>query len=188
MDKLKAQINVAGSVNSATADIQTVEANLPGALRLAAEILREPSFPQAEFEQVRQQSIASIEEGRSEPQVLAFQALQRRINSIYPRGDVRYVGTVDEDIEDLKKVTLDEAKKFYQQFYGVSEGEFTVVGQFDQAGIQKLGEELFGNWKGAASYARILSPYRKIEPANVKIETPDKQNALSVAGQMGRAH
>jgi zinc protease len=184
MDKLKAQISVSGGVNNATLDIQTVEANLPGALRLAAEILREPSFPEAEFEQVRQQSIASIEEGRSEPQVLAVQGFERRINSIYPRGDVRYVGTVDEQIEDLKKVTLDEAKKFYQQFYGASEGEFTVVGQFDQAGIQKLGEELFGNWKSTAPYARILTPYRKIEPENVKIETPDKQNALSIAGQM----
>jgi zinc protease len=184
MDKLKAQINVSGGVNNATLDIQTVEANLPGALRLAAEILREPSFPEAEFEQVRQQSIASIEEGRSEPQVLAVQGFERRINSIYPRGDVRYAGTVDEQIEDLKKVTLDEAKKFYQQFYGASEGEFTVVGQFDQAGIQKLGEELFGNWKSTAPYARILTPYRKIEPENVKIETPDKQNALSIAGQV----
>jgi zinc protease len=184
MDKLKAQIGVSGGVNNASASIQTVEANLAGALKLATEILREPSFPQAEFEQVRQQLIAGIEEGRSEPQTLAVQALQRRINSAYPRGDVRYVGTVDEEIEDLKKVTLDEAKKFYEQFYGASEGEFTVVGQFDKAGIQKLGEELFGNWKGAAPYARILSPYRKIEAANLKIETPDKQNAMSVAGQM----
>lgn len=184
MDKLKAQIGVSGGVNNVTVSIQTVEANLPGALKLAAEILREPSFPQAEVEQVRQQLIAGIEEGRSDPQALAMQGFDRRINSVYPRGDVRYVGTVDEDIEDLKKVTLDEAKKFYQQFYGASEGEFTVVGQFDKAGIQKLGEELFGNWKGAASYARILSPYRKIEAANLKIETPDKQNAMSVAGQM----
>ena len=184
MDKLKAQIHVSGGVNNASADIQTVEANLPGALKLAAEILREPSFPESEFEQVRQQLIASIEEGRSEPQVLAFRALQRRINSIYPRGDVRYVGTVDEEIEDLKKVTLDEARKFYQQFYGAAEGEFTVVGQFDKVEIQKLGEDLFGNWRAAAPYARILTPYRKIEAANVKIETPDKQNAMSVAGQM----
>jgi len=184
MDKLKAQINVSGGVNSASANIQTVEANLPGALKLAAEILREPSFPESEFEQVRQQLIANIEEGRSEPQVLAVQGFERRINSIYPRGDVRYVGTVDEQIEDLKKVTLDEAKRFYQQFYGASEGEFTVVGQFDKAEIQKLGEDLIGNWKGAAPYARILSPYRLISPENVKIETPDKQNALSVSGQM----
>jgi len=46
-----------------------VEANLAGALRLAAEILRQPAFPEAEFEQVRQQRIAAIEAGRSEPQM-----------------------------------------------------------------------------------------------------------------------
>ena len=184
MDKLKSQIHVSGGVNNASASIQTVEANLAGALKLAAEILREPSFPESEFEQVRQQLIASIEEGRSDPQAMAVRGLQRRINSIYTRGDVRYVGTVDEEIEDLKKVTLVEAKKFYQQFYGASEGEFTVVGQFDKVEIQKLGEDLFGNWKAAAPYARILTPYRKIEAANVKIETPDKQNAMSVAAQM----
>ena len=184
MDKLKSQIHVSGGVNNASASIQTVEANLAGALKLAAEILREPSFPESEFEQVRQQLIASIEEGRSDPQAMAVRGLQRRINSIYTRGDVRYVGTVDEEIEDLKKVTLVEAKKFYQQFYGASEGEFTVVGQFDKVEIQKLGEDLFGNWKAAAPYARILTPYRKIEAANLKIETPDKQNAMSVAAQM----
>jgi len=184
MDKLKAQIDVEGGVNNATAAIQTVEANLPGALKLAAEILREPSFPENEFEQVRQQLIAHVEEGRSDPQALAGQNLQRRINSIYPRGDVRYVSTVDEEIADLKKVTLDEAKKFYQQFYGASEGEFTAVGQFDKAAIQKLGDELFGSWKAPAAYGRVLSPYRSIAPANVKIETPDKQNAVSLAAQM----
>jgi zinc protease len=61
---------------------------------------------------------------------------------MYPRGDVRYAGTFDEDIEDLNKVTLDEVRKFYQQFYGVSEGEFTVVGQFDKTAVLKQAEEL----------------------------------------------
>ena len=40
MDRLKAQISVTGGASSATASIETVEANLPGALRLAA---RNPS-------------------------------------------------------------------------------------------------------------------------------------------------
>src|SRR5262249_32774895 len=67
MDKLKAQIGVSGGATSASATIETVEANLPGALRLAAEILREPAFPDSEFETVRQQRIAAAEAGRSEP-------------------------------------------------------------------------------------------------------------------------
>src|SRR6185369_3436891 len=71
MDRLKAQLNVSGGPTSATARIETIEANLPGALRLAAEILREPAFPDSEFETVRQQRIAGAEAGRSDPQALA---------------------------------------------------------------------------------------------------------------------
>ena len=183
MDHLKAQISVSGGINNATIHIQTTEENLAGALKLAAEILKDPSFPEAEFEQVRKQSIAGIEAGKSEPQTLALQALGRTINARYPRGDVRYAGTPDEEIDDLKKVTLDDVHKFYQQFYGVSEGEFTVVGQFDKDAVLKEAEELFGNWKSSMKYARILTPYHKLEPSNQKIETPDKQNSILLAAE-----
>jgi zinc protease len=184
MDRLKAQVSVSGGVNNAVVSIQTTEPNLSGALKLAAEILREPSFPDAEFEQVRKQHVAGIEEGKSDPQALAGQALARAMNGMYPRGDIRYAGTFDEDIEDLNKVTLDDVRKFYQQYYGVSEGEFTVVGQFDKTAILKQAEELFGDWKTSMKYARILNPYRKVAPSNQKIETPDKQNAMSFAAEL----
>jgi zinc protease len=181
IDRLKAQINVSGGVNNATASVQTVAANLPGALRLAAELLREPAFPDSEFETIRQQRIAGLESGKSDPQSLALNALQRRLSN-YPRGDVRYVPTPDEQIEDFKKVTLEDVRKFYQEFYGISEGEFAVSGQFDPPEVQKLAAELFGSWKAPLPYKRPLSPYRKAETANLKIETPDKQNAFLVAG------
>ena len=184
MDRLKAQMNVTGGVNNATFTIQTTEENLPGALKLAAEILREPSFPENEFEQVRKQTVASVEEGKSDPQALASQALSRHMAAIYPRGDVRYVSTFDESIEDLNKVTLAQVREFYQKFYGVSEGEFTVVGQFDKAAIQKLAEDLLGNWKSSMKYARPLNPYRQVAPMNQKIETPDKQNAMSLGAEL----
>ena len=53
MVKLNARIIVNGGVSHATATIQTTEANLVSALRLATEILREPSFPESEFDWLR---------------------------------------------------------------------------------------------------------------------------------------
>jgi zinc protease len=185
MDQLKATISVTGGPTSATASIHTVEANFAGALRLAAEILKEPAFPESEFETVRQQRIASVEAGRSEPQMLAMQEFHRH-TSPYPRGDIRYVSKPEEQIEDLKKVTLDDVRKFYAQFYGASVGEFAVAGQFDAAEGKKLAAELFGNWKSPGAYQRVPSMYRKVDPENNKIETPDKQNAMFVAGELTR--
>jgi len=183
IDKLKAQMNVSGTATSATARIETVEANLPGALRLAAEILREPAFPDSEFETVRQQRIAGAEASRSDPQAIAITEFQHRMNP-YPRGDLRYVSTPDETIEDLKKVSLDDVKNFHKQFYGASTGEIAISGQFSAPEITKVAAELFGNWKSPGSYTRITSMYKKVEPADKKIETPDKQNAFFIAGEM----
>jgi zinc protease len=181
-DKIKTRLNVGGGLNSATAGFETTEANLPAALKLAAEILREPAFPESEFETVRNQRIAAIEAGKSDPQNLAFLELSRHLASEYKRGDPRYVATPDEQIEDLKKVTIADVRQFYQQFYGGSVGEIAIAGQFNKDEPQKLLEQLFGNWKSQAPYARILNPYRKVPMLDRTIETPDKQNALVIAG------
>jgi zinc protease len=176
MVKLNARINVSGGVNGATASVQTTAENLIPALRLAAEMLREPSFPDSEFEQAKKQRTAGIESRRTEPGPLAQLALARALNT-YPRNDVRYVGTLDEDIEDANKVTLDDVKKFHEQFYGTSHGELVIVGQFDQATVSKTAAELFGAWTSPAPYQRITTSFQKTSPVNVKIDTPDKANA-----------
>jgi zinc protease len=176
MVKLNARINVSGGVNGASASVQTTAENLIPALRLAAEILREPSFPDAEFDQAKKQRIAGIESRRTEPAPLAQLALARALNT-YPRNDVRYVGTLDEDVEDANKVTLDDVKKFHQQFYGTSHGELVIVGQFDQAAFSKVAAELFGTWTSPAPYQRITTSFHKTAAVNLKIDTPDKANA-----------
>jgi zinc protease len=185
LDRLKARMNVTGSATGATATIETVEANLPAALRLASEVLHEPAFPEKELEQIRQQRIAGIEARRSDPGALAALQLDQRL-STYPRGDLRHVSTPEEEIEDLKKVSLDDVRKFHQQFYGASNGEFAAVGQFDKAEAQKTVAELFGTWKSPSAYQRVVTAYKKTEPGNLKIETPDKQNATFLAAMQVR--
>ena len=183
IDRLKAQLHVSGGATSATASIETIEANLPGALRLAAEILRQPAFPESEFETVKQQHIAAAEAGRSDPQTLALTAFQHRLNP-YPRGDVRYVSTAEEQIEDLKNVTLDQVRQFYQQFYGASAGEIAVSGQFTPADISSLCATLFDGWKSPSGYTRLTNMYRNISPSDTKIEAPDKPNAFFITGEL----
>jgi zinc protease len=185
IDRLKARLFVSGGPTSATASIRTVEANLPDALRLAVEILREPVFPEKEFEQLRQQRIAAIEASRSDPRTLASIALQKRLNP-FRRGDVRYVSSPDEEIQDLQKTTLEDVRNFYQQFYGASEGEFSAVGQFDPAATQKLVTDLLANWKISSRYERVVTSYNKTEPGKQRIETPDKENATFVAAMAVR--
>jgi zinc protease len=180
LDQLKAQMNATGAVTGATVNLNTVRAGFPGALRLAAEILREPSFPESDFEQVRQAVLGRIEGARSEPQALVVNAMNRHL-SPYPSGDPRAIATFDEDIESYKKATLADVKKFYTDFYGASNAELAVTGDFDVAEVQRLAEELFGDWKSPGAYSLVKRNWQKLEPVNRLIETPDKANAFFAA-------
>jgi len=97
---------------------------------------------------------------------------------------VRYVSTPEEEIEETKAVTLDEVRKFYRDFYGASDAEMAVVGDFDAEVIGKLASDLFGSWKSPKPFSRLASLYREVEPINRSLETPDKANAFFIAGML----
>ena len=181
-DKLKARVNVDGGPTSAFASIETTRENLPAVMKLVAEILREPSFPADEFEQLKQEQLASIEAQRSEPTQMAVTEATRHLRP-YPKGHVNYTSTPDEAIADLKAVTLADVKKFYADFYGASNGELAVVGDFDEKEIAKLTNDLFSTWKSKVPYARIGETFRDVAAINRNLEAPDKANAFFIAGQ-----
>ena len=180
-DKLKAQVMVGGGVGSAYARITTTKENLKPALDLVAEVLREPSFPQDEFDKLKQEELAELENNKSDPQALAMVALQKHL-SPYPKGDPRYAMSVDEQIEETKAVTLDQAKNVYKEFYGASNGELSVIGDFDSESTQNQVKALFGDWKSPQPYAKIVSSYKDIKSLTQVIETPDKANTMWVSG------
>ncbi|HET6409877.1 MAG TPA: insulinase family protein, partial [Chthoniobacteraceae bacterium] len=53
LDRLKARVGVGGGATSASASIETDREHLPEALKLARELLREPTFPADEFEKLK---------------------------------------------------------------------------------------------------------------------------------------
>jgi zinc protease len=181
LDKLKARVGVFATAVGANISIETVRENLPAVMKLVAEILREPSFPATEFEQLKQEQLAGIEQQLSDPTAIAFVAFQRHIRP-FPKGHVNYTPALDESVAELKAATLDEAKKFYADFYGATSGEFVVVGEFDDKEVARLAGELLSNWANKQPYARIPEVYKDIAPVNQSFETPDKANAFFVAG------
>src|SRR5262245_15366895 len=163
-------MSVGGRVGQASLSFETIRANLPAVLRLAAEVLREPAFPEKELEELRQQNLAAIEAQRSEPDAVGSNAYERHMNP-YPKGDVRYVETLEEAFATYRAASLADVKKFYADYFGGSNGQLAIVGAFDEAELALLASELFGDWKSPAPYARIPQLYQDVAPANEALET-----------------
>ncbi|MAT54618.1 MAG: pseudouridine synthase [Saprospirales bacterium] len=181
LDQLKARVSFSGGASSVTANIETEHDNLPAVIDLVAEMLKHPSFPEAEFEKLIEANLAGVESQRSEPTAIAVLEYRKRLSK-YPKGDVRYVMDFDEQVEAYKSTTLEDVKNFYKEFYGASDATASVVGDFDEATVKAKILEHFASWKSPKPYKRISSEYTPAEPANVSLNTPDKANAMFIAG------
>lgn len=181
LDALKATVNISGSGSDVNVNIETVRENFPKVLALVTEMLRESAIQQKEFEEVLRQNLAATEKQISEPNDLAQNTLDRIMNP-YPKTDARYVMTIQEQIDALKALKLDDVKRFYADFYGGSSAGIGIVGDFDVAEATKIISTGIGAWKSPIKYQRIPNTFVDVKAKNEAIETPDKANALFLAG------
>lgn len=176
-EKLKASV----SVSADGASVQTQREFLADALHLVAEVLREPAFPPAEFEELRRSALTELESQRSDPGAIASEQLARHLQP-YPRSHWLYTPTLDERAEALKTATLEQARACHRDLVGASGANFVAVGDFDAAQLAAQVQELFGGWSNPAPYARIPGRYVEQPPLERELRTPDKANAVLRAG------
>jgi zinc protease len=180
-DRLKIRIDVRGSATEVTASAEATRETLPDAIRLLAQILRQPSFPEAEFAQLKQETLLDLEGQKSEPFSRAFTTMQRHVNP-YPADDVRYVASPEEQIAQVQAVSIEQVRSFHAGFYGASASELVAVGDLDPRAFQALAVELFGDWRSVKPFARLVPAWQDLPPIHERIETPDKENAVLSAG------
>ena len=182
LDRLQATGGVGGTSTIANAQFQTVRANVTDVIRLMAELARQPSFPTSEFEIIREQRIAGLEESGTDPQVLAQLELAR-IMDPRPAGHPSYTETIEEAVAALQSTTLEEAQAFYRDFWGPQNGKIVLVGDFDEAEVRQVIDEAFSDWESPHAFERIATPFVDPDARNIEIETPDKANAMLWARQ-----
>jgi zinc protease len=180
-DHLKTQLSVFGSATGASVSFETTRENLAGALRLAAEVLRQPSFPESEFEQLRQENLNAIENSKSDPQQKAGTALQKHLYP-FPATDPRAALGPEERIPLVKAMKLADVRAFHQNYYGASSAQIAVVGDCDPQEVKKLVQELFGGWKNPKPFARLVTKFEERPPLRDAIDAPDKESAVFQAG------
>jgi zinc protease len=176
------RLGAGGSAGTLSYTVQTKRTNLPAVLEILRQVLREPTLPENEFEVMKNERLSNLEQGRSDPMRQGINHL-RRLLVRYPADDVRYVPTVEEDIQLVKDVTIEKVRTLYRDYLGASHGELTIVGDFEPSEVLSILTRTFEGWKNARSYLRIERPYQEnLKPGHETVETPDKENATFFAG------
>jgi zinc protease len=175
------KLNAAVSIDGGGAQIDTQRPQLADTLRLVAEVLREPAFPEPEFAELKRAAITSAEAQRSDPGAQAGERMARHL-SPYPTGHWLYPLSSEERIAALKETSLDDARSCYSRFLGATRAEFVAVGDFDPEAVMKQIGDLFSDWKTPVPYERIRARYFEVPGIDAEIRTPDKANAVLRVG------
>jgi len=183
LDRERADLNARGTPGSAMFVIQTKRENLPAVLELVRQIVREPALAQDEFEVIRRQHLADMEERLTDPQQQAIVRVRRTV-APYDDEDVRATLPIEREIELTKALTLDQVKELYAQFVGAQAGEIALVGDFDPDECTAILRRAFSGWVAPREFERIpLVVFPGIKGSEQQIDLADKESAIYVAGQ-----
>jgi zinc protease len=187
LDQLRAEVDFGGGysspgmVNVSQVHVKTTRDNLPAVLDLLSEILREPAFAKSELESLRKEMLARLEEQLQDPRANGQVVLMQKLFP-FAKDDVRYVPSVKESIERLRKVQAPELARMHKALWGMSAAQLAIVGDFDPAAVQAQLAKDLGAWKSPKAYQRIALGYRANAVADETINTPDKEMAFVIMG------
>ncbi|MFN7118795.1 MAG: M16 family metallopeptidase, partial [Saprospiraceae bacterium] len=175
--KTKAQIDQ--SVDFIGASLSTSASGVSGSsltrhreklLALMADVLLNPSFPAAEFDKIKKQTLSGLAYSKEDPNTIASNVAQvLRYGKNHPYGELTTETTVE-------NVTLDRVKKYYQTYFKPNISYFIVTGDIKPAEAKLLAEKYFGKWlKAEVKRDAVALP---AQPDSVKVAFVNKTGAV----------
>jgi zinc protease len=110
-------------------------------LELMADLARNASFPEEEFERERRQKLEELKIERTTPGFLASERLRGVLFGAHPYA---VVAPTEEQVAAFRREQLEE---FYRHHYVPSDALLIVVGDFSTDAMFEQVEKVFGSWK-----------------------------------------
>lgn len=180
LTELDSGLTFGSAGNTLTVSMRSSRQHLPTLMELAFTLLRHPSFPESELQEIQRSLETNIENQAVSPAWLVQNTLQRHDQPWQP-DDVRYTPTAQELSAHAKTLTRDQLQAFHHQFYGAGDLLVSAVGDFDPQALTNSLRQGLAGWQQAPAYQRIPDPWYAVTPDVFHIPAPGKANANYLA-------
>ncbi|HJY26912.1 MAG TPA: pitrilysin family protein [Pyrinomonadaceae bacterium] len=180
VDALGATLTANAGLSSMTSTVNTsgLIENLDQTLGLFADVIRNPTFPQAEVDKYKTRTLAQLQFQRSIPQFLAAEQFQR---AIY--GANHPAALVAPPAESLKKLTSKDLAEFHSTYYRPNNAMIAIVGDVTMKQILPKLEKAFGDWEKGTVPAQSIPPAPA--QADARIYLIDRPGSVQTVLQLG---
>ncbi len=175
--KSKAEIDEAidfmgASLNSNSSGLfgASLKKHTEGLMEIAADILLKPSFPQAEFDKIKKQTLSGLAQAKENPNAIASS-----VSSVLKYGKDHPYGEIETE-ETVSKITLAQTKAYYNKYIKPNNGYLIIVGDITAAEAKPLAEKYFGNWMSKPVEKKTYATPQK--PAARQVDFVSKSGAV----------
>jgi zinc protease len=147
-EQLGAEIGAGSTLDTSVISLNAITSELPDSLELFSDVLLNPTFPEAELVRLKAQSIAAIQQAKSQPRGIASRLFP---SLIYGQGHAYsnpFSGIGTE--ETVKSMTVDELRAFYRRWVRPDNATLLIVGDTTLKQIEPLLEQRLAGWKAPA--------------------------------------
>jgi zinc protease len=154
--------------------------DLPLVLGLLAEQLRTPRFDPEEFAKLKKQLAGRHKRNMEDPDFRAEGAFTR---AIFPVGHPNRPPTDEKYLADVESATLEQLKAFHAANYGPTTARLVLVGDVDDAAIERTVTETFGGWRGGQAIPSTKKAPPLAQARTERVNMPGKTSISLVVGQ-----
>jgi predicted Zn-dependent peptidase len=183
IDFLGAELSSTGAVDASYVGLHVPIARLGDALAIMADVVANPTFPEAELKRLREERLASILETEDDPEQLIQVAFPRLVFGPTHRYGIPSIGTA----ASLEGITAADLKAFHAAHYRPANAVLIVAGDVTAGTIVPQLERAFGRWKNAppATSARPASASDAPQLTARKVFLIDKPGAAQSQIRIG---
>lgn len=175
-----ASLNVSSGTHTTNFNVKSLAEDTPTLLNLLADVLREPNFPEDQFERVKERRLTSLRERDHNPQSVASLLFSEQA---YPEGHPYHTPNTGyvETVTPLRRRQLVE---FFHEHYEPRNGAVAIVGAVPADDGLDLLEDTFGGWENISERQRKAIPQveRPTEVIRVTKEVTGKSQSEIVLG------
>lgn len=142
---LGSTINSGTSLDNSTLSMSTLKTNFDASLNLYADILRNPSFPQKDFDRVKEEQLLGIYQEKANPSRLGLQILP---TLLYPKDHAYHTSfTGSGNKSSVSKINKADLVTFHKTWFVPNNGFMVVVGDITEAELKTKLEKSLAGWK-----------------------------------------
>lgn len=163
-----------------TATLRVLRKDVERGVTLLADILRNPSFPQKEFDRVRRQTLGQIQSEEDDPGTVASKAFHELV---FPGHPYRWpvIGTET----TLPQITRADLLSLHKREYLPNQTILAIVGDMTADQARALVKTHFGAWPAAPAPARTVGPPKPVERTVTRLIDKDLTQATIMLGHVG---